>query len=107
MLLECQRSCGCKAAPAPPPSSEGPACVDRDKSGACASWAASRRVREANPAFMKLKCAASCGSCDMARLQEALPPTDGRALGAAPGRWLGSTPGPMTLPANAIPSPDP
>ena len=40
-----------------------PACVDRDKTGACATWAASGEC-EKNPAFMKLKCAASCNSCD-------------------------------------------
>ena len=73
MLLECQRSCGCKAAPpAPPPSSEGPACEDRDKSGSCASWMAAGEC-EANPSFMKLKCAASCGTCDMLDYKKRCP----------------------------------
>ena len=74
MLLECQRSCGCKEAPpAPPPSSEAPACEDRDKSGSCAAWMAAGEC-DANPSFMKLKCAASCGTCDMLDYKKRCPP---------------------------------
>ena len=74
MLTQCAKACGCRE---PPPEAAAaiaaarrtstaggePACVDRDKTGACAHWAASGEC-EANPAFMKLKCAASCNSCD-------------------------------------------
>ena len=54
-------------------SSEGPACEDRDKSGSCASWMDAGEC-DANPSFMKLKCAASCGTCDMLDYKKRCPP---------------------------------
>ena len=83
MLTQCAKACGCRE---PPPEAaaaiaaakrastagDEPACVDRDKTGACAHWAASGEC-EANPAFMKLKCAASCNTCDILDYKKRCP----------------------------------
>jgi prolyl 4-hydroxylase len=77
MLSECAKSCGCReqpaAVPQPQQPAEGdPACVDKDKSGACAHWASLGEC-ENNAAFMKLKCASSCGTCDMLDYKKRCP----------------------------------
>ena len=110
MLHSCARSCGCKE---PPPhvravwhdaqadagqsaaasatssstssgDEEEPACVDRDKSGACATWAEAGEC-EANPAFMKLKCAASCNTCDWLDYKKRCPMPPDRVPAVGPG----------------------
>ena len=75
----CAKSCGCKqqqiyGTVVESASGEGgggasggggddaPECKDRDKTGACAHWAAIGEC-EKNSAFMKLKCAKSCNTC--------------------------------------------
>ncbi len=86
MLTSCAQSCGCRAQPLlPPPSpSGGAACVDRDTTGACAAWAASGEC-DANPAFMKLRCAASCDTCDMLDYSKRCPILANRTPAVAPG----------------------
>lgn len=61
-----------------------PSCADRDKTGACAHWAASGEC-EKNPAYMKMKCAASCHSCDMLDYGKRCPIAEDRVPAVPPG----------------------
>jgi hypothetical protein len=79
MLRACALSCGCRQGEVVPP----PNCKDRDNSGSCASWAAQGEC-EANPSFMKMRCAASCGTCDMLDYNKRCPKLEGRAEAVPP-----------------------
>ena len=41
MLAECAKACGCRSPPSSAAAGDGIACVDRDKTGACGTWAES------------------------------------------------------------------
>ena len=87
MLTQCAKACGCRE---PPPEAAAaiaaarrtstaggePACVDRDKTGACAHWAASGEC-EANPAFAEAQVRCQLQQLRLARLQEAMPDAGG------------------------------
>ena len=87
MLSECAKACGCRNVPPPlPAASSGSAeCADRDKSGACSTWAAAGEC-ESNPAFMKLRCAASCGTCDWLDYKKRCPMPTNRTPAVPQGR---------------------
>lgn len=63
MASHCRAACGCPPLSAGAPVADA-SCQDRDKSGACAQWAASGECTN-NPPYMKIKCAATCNTCDM------------------------------------------
>ena len=77
-MWHCGTLCGCT-----PPPSASDACADRDKTGNCAVWAKAGECA-ANPTFMKLKCAASCDTCDMLNFTKRCPPLNQTAA-VAPG----------------------
>ena len=87
MLVYCAASCGCLQPPDDAVVIDADAgqqaCTDRDKSGACSVWAAAGEC-EANPAFMKLKCAASCNSCDWLDYKKRCPMPEDRVAAVAP-----------------------
>lgn len=76
MRSACAAACGCD---------EPPPCVDRDKTGACAQWAAAGEC-DANPSFMKMRCAASCDTCDMLDYKKRCPMAANRTPAVPPGR---------------------
>ena len=83
MLAECRKACGCRTPQ--PEANAAAACVDRDKSGACAQWAAAGEC-EVNQAFMKLRCAASCNSCDWLDYKKRCPMPENRTEAVPPGQ---------------------
>jgi len=85
MRLHCAASCGCfkpgvdlaslatSSGNDASAGSDDPApCADKDKSGNCAAWTAAGECTN-NPAYMKLKCAASCGTCDQLDFKKRCP----------------------------------
>ncbi len=95
MLATCAASCGCPTAggaaatAAAATATSTPDCADRDKTGACAHWAASGEC-EANPAYMKLRCAASCNTCDMLDYGKRCPMPANRTPAVPPGAMADS-----------------
>ena len=96
MHAMCAVSCGCPAPTASgsaaivaAASTSAPDCVDRDKTGACTHWAASGEC-EANPSYMKLRCAASCKTCDMLDYGKRCPMLSNRTPAVPPGVMVDS-----------------
>ena len=92
MVSACRHSCGCPplASGALADATDGAgdaACEDRDKSGNCAHWAAAGEC-EANRAFMRLKCASSCHTCDELDFGKRCPMPDPDDAAVKPGEML-------------------
>jgi len=77
MLANCRLSCGvCSPptqAPAPPTQAPAPPTPCTDENQNCGIWAASGQC-EANPAYMLVNCALSCGVCSPPTQAPAPPP---------------------------------
>jgi len=77
MLANCRLSCGVCSPPtqAPAPPTQAPApptsCIDANQN--CGTWAASGQC-QANPAYMLVNCALSCGACTPPTQAPAPPP---------------------------------
>ena len=108
MQANCREECAAVAAgkplpPEPPaPPSPPPPCVDAHAGGDCSQWARDGEC-EANPAFMHVHCAFSCGTCDLIyNYSKRCPADPNRTAAVPPGRMTCEPPTPLST---ARPSP--